>query len=65
MLYNISKLKIHKAGGIDGILNEHIMFGGSHLASGCALSLLFNSVLKHVYVPRAFCHGIIIPLLKS
>jgi len=39
------------------------MFCGFHLA--VHLSLLFNSILKHSYVPRAFCHGIIIHLLKT
>jgi len=63
ILYNISKRKKRKAAGIDGILNKHIMFCGCHLA--VHLCLVFNSILKQAYVPRAFCHGIIIPLLKT
>ena len=29
------------------------------------LSLLFNSLIKHCFVPADFCFGIIVPLLKS
>ena len=63
ILYNISKLKKRKTAGIDGILNEHIMFGGCHLA--VHLCLLFNGILKHAYVPRAFCHGIYYSPVKN
>jgi len=61
--YHIDKLKRRKAAGIDGLVNEHIMFGGPHLV--VHLCLLFNCLLKHAYVPNNFCQGIIIPLLKS
>jgi len=40
MIYYISKLKLHKAAGIDDIVNEHVIFGGNHLV--VHLCLLFN-----------------------
>jgi len=63
MIYYISKLKLHKAAGIDDIVNEHVIFGGIHLI--VHLCLCFNWMLRHAYVPESFCHGIIVPLLKS
>ena len=32
VMYYICQLKLHKAAGIDDIVNEHIIFGGSQLA---------------------------------
>jgi len=40
MIYYISKLKLHKAAGIDDIVNEHVIFGGIHLI--VHLCLCFN-----------------------
>ena len=43
-------------------MNEHISFGGDCLA--VHLSLLFNAMVRHSFVPAEFFHGIIVPLLK-
>ena len=59
----ISQLKYHKAGGYDGIANEHIICGGDNLL--VHLCLLFNALIKHCFVPGDFCFGMIVPLLKS
>jgi len=56
-------LKTHKAGGLDGIQNEHIMYAGPSLA--VHLCLLFNALLRHAFVPDDFRFGIIKPLLKN
>jgi len=59
----INKLKRNKSPGHDGIMAEHILFGGCMLR--VHLSILFNSMLSHAYVPNDFGHGMIIPLLKD
>jgi len=59
----VKRLKRNKATGRDGVMNEHIIFGEQVLY--VHLSLLFNSMLKHSYVPDEFCYGMIIPLLKN
>ena len=58
----IYKLKLHKAGGHDSIQNENIVHAGSSLA--IHLSLLFNALLRHSFVPDDFRVGIIKPLPK-
>jgi len=45
------------------ITNEHIIFGTSDFY--VHLCLLFNSLLRHCFVPAEFCFGAIIPLLKN
>ena len=62
ILKKIGKLKLHKAGGHDGIQNENVIHAGSALA--VHLSLLFNSLLRHSFVPDDFRVGIIKPLPK-
>ena len=59
----IDKMKTKKAAGHDGIMAEHLKFGGPQLY--VHVCLLFNSIIRHSYVPDAFGHGIIIPLLKD
>jgi len=44
-------------------MTEHLKYGGSELY--VHLSLLFNAMLKHAFVPEEFAYGIIIPLLKD
>jgi len=56
-------MKTKKAAGHDGIMAEHLKFGGPQLY--VHVCLLFNSIIRHSYVPDAFGHGIIIPLLKD
>jgi hypothetical protein len=59
----MKNLKLHKAAGLDGIESEHIVYSHSKIVN--FLVLLFNSILFHEYVPRDFCNGIIIPLVKD
>ena len=58
----ICKLKLHKAGGHDSIQNENVVHAGSSLA--IHLSLLFNAMLRHSFVPDDFRIGITKPLPK-
>ena len=58
---SILQLKAHKAEGHDGLVNEHIIHGGPHLI--VHITLLFNALLRHAFVPVDFWHGIIKPLL--
>ena len=62
LLDHMAKLKRGKTAGIDGIVNEHISFGGDCLA--VHLSLLFNAMVRHSFVSAEFCHGITVSLLK-
>ena len=59
----VSNMKCNKSPGHDGIMAEHLKYGGPELY--VHLSLLFNAMLKHSFVPDKFAHGIIIPLLKD
>lgn len=59
----ISSLKLRKAGGHDGLLNEHIVYASSNIA--VHLSLLFTALIRHSFVPDSFRTGIIKPLLKT
>jgi len=56
----VDKMKNKKAAGHDGIMAEHVKLGGPQLY--VHLCLLFNSMIRHSYVPDDFGHGIIIPL---
>jgi len=63
LLYDcIESLKPQKAAGHDGVTSEHIVFGGNDLA--VHLCLLFNSMLRHSFVPSDFRFGLIKPVLK-
>jgi len=54
----IGNLKPNKTAGIDRIVGEHVINGGLQLA--VHMTILFNSMLKHTFVPSDFCGGIII-----
>lgn len=58
----ISKQKHNKAPGPDGIHMEAFIYGGRRL--NLYLSILFNLCLSYGYVPDAFHHATIIPLVK-
>ena len=45
------------------ISNEHIFHSPPVLS--VHLSLLFNSFLRHGFVPSDYCFGVILPLLKN
>jgi len=57
----INSLKPRKAAGHDGVLNELIIHSGNSLA--VHICLLFNSFIRHAFVPTAFQKGIIKPVL--
>ena len=59
----IRSLKSRKTPGHDGICNEHIIYCPTSLL--VHISLLFSASLRHGYVPKDFCFGIIMPLLKT
>ena len=56
-------LRLRKAAGHDGIVNEHIVYGGPSVT--VHLSLLFTAMLRHSYVPNSFHFGIIKPIPKN
>ena len=57
------RLKVGKAPGLDGITNEHILFGGPTLIE--YLRILFDSMLLTQYTPKAFRVGITVPIYKE
>ena len=59
----IDMLRLRKAAGHDGIVNEHVVYGGPNLT--VHLSLLFTAMLRHSYVPNSFHFGIIKPIPKK
>jgi len=58
-------MKLHKAPGYDGrpITKEHIIFSCDDLA--VHVCLLFNSMIKHSFVPSDSRFGLIKPVLKD
>ena len=46
----VYKMKCNKLSGYDGIMAEHLKYGGSELY--VHLSLLFNAMLKHAFIPE-------------
>jgi len=61
--YALEQLKIGKACGFDGISKEHIMY--CHPSIFVHLSVLFNMIYYHGFVPDDFGKGITIPLVKD
>ena len=59
----VQMLKPNKASGHDGISAEHVI--NSHPAVILHFKLLFTMLLTHSYVPLAFGHGIIVPIVKD
>lgn len=59
----ISSLKRKKAPGPDGVLNEHVLYGGQPLLQ--LLLILFNMIIDHESVPKRWKESIIIPLYKG
>ncbi|MES9879586.1 MAG: reverse transcriptase family protein, partial [Sedimenticola sp.] len=58
----LSRLKRRKAPGIDLIVNEHLIHGGSLLLQ--YLKALFNLMIEHEYIPSDHKIGIVIPIHK-
>ena len=63
MLYCVNKLKLKKVAGADGIMSEHIVYGGQSVLVD--LCLLFNAMISHNFVPDDFGFGMILALLKD
>jgi len=63
MKKSISSLKLNKSPGHDGVLAEHIVYGGDDLQ--VHLTLLFNAMMRHAYVPSELGKSVIIPLFKD
>ena len=59
----VSKLKINKAGGYDGICAEHIQYGGSRLVD--TLTSILNLINQLEYVPINFRRGTQVTLFKG
>ena len=59
----IGKLKRNKANGLDNILNEFLIFGGTQLK--IVLLKLFNKILETGLFPSVWASGEIIPIFKS
>ena len=45
----VARLKRRKASGLDGIVSEHVIYGGDQLY--VHLCMLFNALLAHSFVP--------------
>ena len=56
-------MKLHKAGGVDGIESEHLQYAHPCLSS--LFCVLFNCILYCEHVPSNFGVGVIIPLIKD
>ena len=59
----IIRMKLGKAGGLDGIESEHLSYAHPILIS--LIRTLFNAMLQHSYVPNKFGIGVMIPLIKD
>lgn len=59
----IKQLKTNKASGFDGIVTEHII--NSHPSIVIRIKLLFQMIMLHACVPKAFGFGIITPVVKD
>ena len=55
--------KRNKAGGRDGLMYEHFVYGGLFLCN--ILTKLFNAVIRHSNAPRDMKRGVIITLFKG
>ena len=56
-------LKSGKASGVDGLAAEHFLYADDYV--NAYLSLMFNSVLCHGYLPLEFMKTAIVPIIKS
>ena len=56
-------LKSGKCAGVDALHSEHFKYAGDKLS--VLLTLLFNSILSHGYLPSDFMKTTIVPILKD
>ena len=59
----ISKLKTNKSPGTDLVQSEHFIY--AHDKISCLLSMLFNSMFMHNYLPSKLMETIIVPIIKD
>ncbi len=59
----IHKLKLAKSSGRDNISGEHLKY--AHSKINVMLAMVFNSMIKHGYLPEAFMDTLIVPLIKD
>ena len=59
----IKRLKLEKAGGIDGLVTEHVIH--CHPSIIVHLKFLFTMMMTHSFVPDDFGSGVIIPIIKD
>ena len=59
----INKLKKDKSPGLDNITGKHIQY--SHPKLSVMLTLMFNSMIQHGYVPEAFMDTLILPIVQD
>ena len=57
LLVHIGKLKKGKAAGLDGIVNEHILYSDDCLA--VHICLLYNAMTRHSFVPVTYFPAIL------
>ena len=56
-------LKLRKASGQDGIVSEHLKFGGQMLVIW--LKQVLNAIVEMEEIPQSFKHSIVIPVFKG
>ena len=59
----ISKLKTNKSAGTDLVQSEHFIY--AHDKISCLLSMLFNSMFMHNYLPSKLMETIVVPMIKD
>ena len=59
----IKKLKLGKAPGYDHISSEHLKY--AHNKVSVILSIIFNTMIVHGFVPLSFMDTLVIPLVKD
>ena len=56
-------LKLGKASGLDTLSAEHFRYASNRIS--VLLSLCFNAMLIHSYVPKAFSDTVLVPIIKN
>ena len=59
----IADLKLGKASGLDTLSAEHFRYASNRIS--VLLSLCFNAMLIHSYVPKAFSDTVLVPIIKN
>jgi hypothetical protein len=59
----VKMLHKNKSPGLDGVTNEHIIYGGKHLLDH--LLALYRLIIQSEYIPEPFRSGMIIPIYKG